>query len=78
MQFHEKHRAPEQERSPACIAIDRDIADVGQKSCASVGNGIRFLQQPWVSVDVVDVAETFLEIAGTEHILQEVNICLDA
>ena len=62
----------------ACIAIDRDIADIGQKSCASVGNGIRFLQQPWVSVDVVDVAETFLEIAGTEHILQEVNICLDA
>ena len=62
----------------AGITIDGDFTDVGQELGAAVGNHIRFLQEPRISIDVIHITQAFLEIAGTQHVLQEINICLHA
>ena len=64
--------------SCAGISVHRNIGDVGKELRAPVGNKIRFLEEPGVAVNIVDIALAFLEIPGTEHVLQEVNIGLHA
>ena len=59
-------------------AVDRDLADVGEQAGCRLIDDLRGVEQVRMVVDVVDVAAASLEVLVEQHVLEKVDVRLDA
>ena len=59
-------------------AVDRDLTDVGEQAGCRLIDDLRGVEQVRMVVDVVDVAAASLEVLVEQHVLEEVDVRLDA